>query len=792
MSTRDVAFLPATLALRPPRVAILVPDDENWRTWASHALAVASEYWGGGGFILVTYSRETAEPADRFAEIVRAYDPDHVVTLEMPASDYEALYPGVLTVQGARDEAHRVELVNAISEGITENQAQWARERVVTWCSPLRAFRLGRRASVRQHELVKQLGRPNREDRYRRGLPLAPIEARGTVLAGSATWDSDAALFAAYRVGVAGSEADQRPDPGDELLSWLISTTGDVPKSLLWSGTGDHLSHPDRVATLFDAGQGLMQVTRGHLRDGAAVVIGDTGADFALAVAYDRLVGRGIWLSDAMRDGEGFDNLIRPAVSSLVDETEHTGRRVSVTSASRDEAEVEAVVATLSNYGLPGGLRHNGRNREHETLVAVTPELGDAVQNLVLAEHVGASVVLPVTRHDDGTRESLTKLESPIPTDLLYSDLGKLPYWYVDVSLAHDTAPRGRDLPASALLAHEGDVFPEVNLRASRDGLSYDASSMGFVGGGTLLPGRIGRPRLRALSIRAWAEGMAEVQGLGVRLSTPGRQAELVHRRLGSRRALLDLVSGPALPLLRAFMPRDRAPKLRDPEVVVLGLDPYLSFGAMSGLLALTEEEAIHVVDELTATRLLRRGLILSCQECERPSFVDADRLGQRYECPQCATPNILSSQRWRRGAEPRWFYDLFATFRELLLRHGDLPLLAAARLREGSHSYADASELEFYDQATGKNVAEIDLIASVNGEVVVAEAKVAGAYKSGERGRQSRKLMKVAAALRADRVVLATPQDHWNETDVRHLTVEAAAASPFAVRVEVMTSLGV
>ncbi|MCJ1709202.1 hypothetical protein [Microbacterium sp. VKM Ac-2923] len=791
MSSRDVAFLPATLALRPPRVAILVPDDEHWRTWASHALAVASEYWGGGGFILVTYSRDTAEPADRFAEIVRAYDPDHVVTLEMPASDYEALYPGALTVQGARDEAHRIELVNAISGGITENQAQWARERVVSWCSPLRAFRLGRQASVRQHELVKQLGRPNREDRYRRGLPLAPIEARTKVLAGSTAWGSDAALFAAYRVGVAGSAPDQRPDPGDELLSWLISTTGDVPRSLLWSSTGEQLSDLDRVATLFDASQGLIQVSRGYLRDSAVVIIGDTGTDFALAVAYDRLVGRGIWLSDAMRDGGGFEDLVRPAVWSLVAETEHSGRRVLVTSASRDDAEVNNVVASLSEYGLPGGLRLYGRIREHETLVAGAPELGDAVQALVVAEHVGASVVLPVTQHDDGTRESLTKLESPIPSDLLYSDLGKLPYWYVDVSLGHDTAPRARDLPASALLATEGDLLPEVNLRASRDGLSYDASSMGFVGGGTLLPGRIGRPRLRALSIRAWAEGMAEAQGLGVRLSRPGRQAELVQRRLGSRRALLDLVSGPALPLLRAFIPRDKAPKLRDPEVVVLGLDPYLSFDAMNGLLALTEDEAIQMVDELAVARLLRRGLVLSCQECERPSFIDADRLGQRYECPQCATPNTLSSERWRRGAEPRWFYDLFATFRELLLRHGDVPLLAAARLREGSHSYADASELEFYDRVSGKNVAEIDLVASVDGEVVVAEAKVAGAYKSGERGRQSKKLMKVATVLRADKVVLATSQDHWNETDVRHLIGEAAAASPFAVDVEVMTSLG-
>lgn len=793
MSTPDLAFVPATLALRPPRAAILVPDDDNWRAWARRALTIASEYWGGGGFILVPYSRNTAKPVALFAEIVRTYDPDHVVTLDFPAAEYEALYPGSINVEGVAGEAERMELIRNISGGITDPSGQLARGRVADWCSPLRSIRLGRDDAARQLELVTKLERPDHSDRYRRGLPLSPSRAHARVLAASGAWLSDAALFAALRVGIAGSELDDRPDPGDEILDWLISPAGEAPWSLVWSGTGDSLDHSASAETFFSAGQGLMQVSRGYLRDCAAVVVGDTGTDFALALAYDRLLGKGIWLSDAIRTGDGFDDRVRPAIWSLLAEAEQSGRRVCVTSGSREQGEIDTIAATLQepDYGFRAGSRRLKRIEDHETLRTRRPDLGGGVLSYVVTEHVGSSVVLPVTQHEDGTRESLTKLECPIPSNLLYTDLGKLPYWYVDVFLAGDNAPRGRDLPASALLATEGEVFPEVNLRASRDGVSYDPLSMGFVAGGTLLPGRIGRPRLRALSIRAWVEAMAEIDGLGVRLSKPGRQAELVQRRLGSRRRLLELVSGPALPMLRAFVPLEAAPKSRDPEVVVLGLDPYLSFQAMKGLLSQTEEEVVQTVDELASARLLRRGLILNCRECERPSFLDADRLGQQYECPQCATVNTLTSERWRLGTEPTWFYDLFATFRELLFNHGDVPLLAAARLREQSRTYADVSELEFFDSATGKNVAEVDLIACLDGEVAVGEAKVTGAFKSGTRGAQTDKLMRVATTLRADRIALATSQGHWNATDVEHLTQKAQGASPFPMRVEVMTNLG-
>lgn len=182
---------------------------------------------------------------------------------------------------------------------------------------------------------------------------------------------------------------------------------------------------------------------------------------------------------------------------------------------------------------------------------------------------------------------------------------------------------------------------------------------------------------------------------------------------------------------------------------------------------------------------------MLGCTECGRPSFLDADRVGQHYECPQCATTNVLVSARWRLGSEPRWYYDLHATFRELLATNGDVPLLAAARLQATSRTYSDSPELEFFELDSRRPIAEVDLIASVNHDVVIVEAKANGEFSSRTRAAQTRKLVRIAEALRADRLVLATSRDRWKQADVEHVTREAARVTPFPIQVDAMPALG-
>lgn len=790
VTASQTTFVPATLTLRPPRVAIVFPDDERWRDWVMRALEVASEHWGGGGFILVPYDARTGEPSSGFAEIVRSYDPDHVVVLKIGVSDLESWYPGIVSVQ-ADSEEERAELIRGIHHELASPAGEHARDVVASWCSPLRRARVARDVPSRQHETQKSIRAVDRREGRSRGLPVAPPLA-APVLAASSEWRSAMGLFAAARAGVVKDETQQRPEPGTDTLEWAILRDEAAPASLLYVPAVES-SDNDNVSTMFDSQPGLIQVSRGYVEDMAAVVVGNTGTDFALALAYDRILGRGIWVALEMLEDPDALFSLRSSLGRLTSRLEQYAAHLTVSSSSLGQAAVSSVAEQLQepNYGF----EHSDLKREmvdEPTTVQVrAPRLDSGSTELVLEEHIGTSLIVPMAVLKDGTLEAMTGLESPVPSSLMHPvGSGKVPYWYVDVAFARSATPRSRDLPSSVLLAESKGQFPEVNLRSSREGISFNPSSMGFVSSASLLPGRLGRPRLRVLSMRTWVEGMANISGMGVRVSSPGRQAELVSRRLGSRDAFLDLVSTSKLPLLRAFIPHEKSPK-REPGEVVIGLEPYLSFGKMSSLLG-SDGAALELVDFLSAARLLRRGLVLRCHDCGRPSFVDADRIGQLYECPQCAASNTLTSERWREGNEPIWYYDLYAPFRDLLRNHGDIPALAAATLRRESRRYVDVPELEFFDLATKKPVAEIDLVASVGDEVVLVEAKVSGAFPSRARGAQTEKLLRVAQALRADRVILATSKPTWNVTDVAHLKREAARSLPFPLRGSEMTNLGI
>jgi Holliday junction resolvase-like predicted endonuclease len=488
-------------------------------------------------------------------------------------------------------------------------------------------------------------------------------------------------------------------------------------------------------------------------------------------------------------------NPVRRAVQRLLWDQRNQVNEVPLTSGSLTDEVLAEIAGRLGereihSYWIGEDGEEVPNPPARETIVVRKPDLTHGLSELAADEHIGASVYFPVVETPDGFEDAPLGLETPIPTQLLFPEgSGRVPYWYVDVEPTDSPVPRGRDLPASAMMVPHGP-FPQVNIRSSRNGVSFDPQSQGFIPGGALLTSRLGRPRLRIPNMTAWVRAMAGRHGLKVRVSDAGRRAELVRARLGSREALLDLVSADNLRALRQFVRLERQPRTRNDQIVVIGLDPYLSFEAIEGCVG---AETRSLIDRLVQHRLLRRGLALDCGECGRLSFVDADRIGQQFECPQCSTSNALVSDRWKRSSdEPRWFYDLYTPLRELLGAHGDIPLLASAHLRSNARSFADTPELEFFDPDTGKPVAEIDVIACADGDVVVIEAKSNGTFGGRKaRAEQSMKLFKVATVLRAQKLVLATSTSDWVTSDVDHLIVRASAQAPFAPRIEVLSALG-
>ena len=792
----EVGFVVANVSLRPPRVAILLREGEHWRDWVMHALAIASEYWGAGGFILVPYDANTGEPDARFAAIVRAYDPDHVVVLHLRAHLHARLHPDEIRFSDVPDRAAAMSLLENSSLEHADPSAFSARAVVAGWCSPLRGVRF--RDDKPATETVRGLSKRETGRGWSGSLPARRNSGDDPILAADSAWRSDVGIFAAMRLGVDSATLAGRPEPDESVLPWLVRSEGKEFPGELFTASLTGVGDP---APLFYAGQGLQKIFRGYPASAGAVVIGDTGADFALALAYDRLLAFGIWLTPAwLEDRAVFRKFVQPAIQMRRSELENSVESLSLVSASigsdrLDKFEAQVRQSAFQFWTSQDGEQIDVRGRQ-DTISREWPALTDGLGELVMDEHIGATIPLAMASTPDGTMEAFVGFESPVPRRLLDSPLAEqTPYWYVDVMMSGDKTPRGRDVRNDSLMIKEGR-FAAVNLRAGRHGVTFSPQSMGFVSAGALLASRIGRPRLRRLSMVAWVKAMADAAGFDVQVSSAGRKAELVRSRVGTRDDLLDLAEPRVLPMLRAFAPRASrrsAQTEQDPDIVVVGLDPYLSFSAIEALTpSLSASERFDLVDRLVLSRVLRRGLILDCLECGRPSFIDSERLGPTFDCPNCAAANPLVSERWKRSSpEPSWFYDLYATLRELLDANGDVVLLAARSLRELGSSYLDAAELEFVDRETGKPVAEVDLIACVDGEVVIVEAKSNGKFTAANLKRQSAKLLKVADILRADRLVLATSADEWSAAEVEHFRTEGESRSPFSLRVEVLRRLG-
>ena len=98
---------------------------------------------------------------------------------------------------------------------------------------------------------------------------------------------------------------------------------------------------------------------------------------------------------------------------------------------------------------------------------------------------------------------------------------------------------------------------------------------------------------------------------------------------------------------------------------------------------------------------------------------------------------------------------------RDLLDKHGDIPLLAAAHLATGKHSPLWAPELLVNLDLRTK---ELDLCLILDGEIVVGEAKRNGHLQTTDRGttQEARRLVQAAHLLSADQIVLATAAARW------------------------------
>jgi hypothetical protein len=750
-------YLQLRMALRCPRVAIVVPRDEFWQTHVAMAMWAASRTWGGSGFIIVP-----SESPKVLLRAVGAYDPDYVAGLSYTFGELWGW--GVRPRPNDPETGKQYEADSAELKIMTGETAFVAgSDTVAAACSP---FLLGR-GDVANRD-VTSIG----SDQSATGLRPALDSPAGTEddpIGRDVT--GDLGLLLAMRSGFLRRpklpfDAENGADQAD-LREWLPFVLRGQPTP---RAQGRRVDGPVREDGWSLTEDGVGWVGRLRVMTKHLVVVGDTVDDFALALAWDRMNGHSTatWVPTSVLSTSAGVALVGRFLDSVAWDLRREGGHIVAASCSFTVDQMRQALSGAVSRAPRMVVPMEGQELEVE-YVAPDELVFDSPQCLAYTpgEDYDIRLTLPVNNAASGSVDLVSPLPAIVPTAL--RDAGvRRPDWVVDVDLRPRAMPRGRGLRSDAMLANSDQWTP---VRSARDGLSFKAQEMGFVTAAASLRQSIAQPILRFPGLLEWAQRIA-APDYEVAYSDAGRTAQICAQIWGGRGRMLREL--PAVrPLLAEFARQTHRDATDFPEHdgrAVSGLGPVLTFAGCRRALGAGAESSRQQIDGLLDAGILRRGLVLRCATCSGRAFVAIDDLAQRNPCARCGTTSSLVQARWDSAeSEPAWYYSLHGAFRDLMRTNGDIPLLGAAYLAKQATHYADEAELDFLSGGDRTRRTEVDLLAAADGELAVGEAKINLHNARGPRALD--KLVYVAARLMADRIVLFSgANEPWNQPQLDRL----------------------
>ncbi|WP_280463166.1 hypothetical protein [Nocardia carnea] len=511
-------------------------------------------------------------------------------------------------------------------------------------------------------------------------------------------------------------------------------------------------------------------------RPRAVVVLGDEAADAALAMIWDRVYGAGKWIpSEWWADGSlrqaclaGLDTFARMVHGEALP--------LVFTSTSIDLAEVQQIADDFENR-LPTVFSSSGARvfEDPEIKVIDSHSLGLSRFNKrhLAAQQNYLSEWSTAVTEDNGTYTmqslpQLPKFDHPTLSRVEHMN------WLVDVTLpAHSALVGGCMIPPGELIA-DGEDEHLTWYRSSRRSISYEARRYSLIMAGASLEWQLARPKLCFPALDRWAAARGRIHDLTTQPSTPGSHAQILAGLMGGRAALASLLSGPLASALQEFLvekPDATTRQYADGQGWTMRGETYLTFSGIKALSDPSEpdETTRDLVDELSLTGVLHRGLILRCSACTHRSFISVDDLAANTVCPRCRQLIPLTRKHWITPTdEPRWYYDLHPTARTLLEENGNYPLVLSRYLRTKSRrGFADTHEFEYLRD--GDKECETDLLALADRQVIVAEVKNSDSIGSSTKQRNAAvtKRLHAAEILCADEIVLATSKPKWTASSL-------------------------
>jgi hypothetical protein len=754
-------------------VAIRVEATAHWQSMFGLAMSMASRLWGGYGFLYIPRGSGNLHPA--LARILRAYDPDYLVDAWCTRGEIEAIEPGwhARHIKGwpvGPDESAAWLVDHFIHKELIHEDL--GEDLGANLCSPFyeqegirRMQVLSDRSEGALHTLTTVLGSTRR----------ATFEVPEGL-------DPLLTLALGLRVGFPANPplplGHQADDAAERLPYRHVAQVLSTQRERIGLGF-------DGLITAWDVTRtGLVPVSKPGPPARAVAVIGSTAEDFAFAVALDRMYGATVWVPAEWTEDPDLRWPVQHGYEDLLQAGRRSGRPPIVTSISLSEDQLNAA----AQASWPGPIQAWDDQANARSLASQPAEFVPAGQlDLRAPRHLACAgdYDLPFTSPVRSDGRGGFEFVLPIPPHTPSSEElrgPQRPFWEVDVEVYPPRMPTGRNLSPRALLADE-EPFLATVLRSGRDGISFNPMSMRLVSGGETLQQSIAKPRLHVLGLRDWIAALVaqDQPETAVQLSQAGRRAMILTRLWGSRSAvardLLELND-----FLREFKPSGKCDMEAYPNrdgVRLTSTEGYLTLAAAARTLPAMETAQIrNRLDHLLNINVLQRGLVVPCSECERRAFYRIELLRETNTCSRCGAPaNTIDA--WRSQlVEPEWFYDLHGAVRELLDQDGDVPFLAGQALAAQAQTFEDIAELDFL--RPDEDPDEIDIIALVDGRLVVGEAKrVATLGTKNEGNKAILKLLSVSDLLGADEILLATSAPGpWKERQTDQLLKATAGHS--------------
>ncbi|SHH33103.1 hypothetical protein [Streptomyces sp. 3214.6] len=777
---QQTQYQPVGIRLRAPRFALAYHTMSDWVHMARKAVAGVSRVWGGAGAVLLPVAEASGQvqAADALLPLLRLYDPDHVAGLLPTLADAAHMDPSVISRMVTRyalpDEAPDAAWRRLSSQSLPTPGWEGLASQVDAWCSPFKGVGQGQQRFTAQsvHHMVHA-------GTSRRSLATVPAQPGEPVVTLDLSGvDPAVALMVESRIGAVHPHARthlntvELPVDVEDLPAIIhLAVTGkpraDWDLADRYRRAAGGVPTDGLTASEFSGSTPFAHSARWTIEAELALptpivwIVGETAEDHALAMLCDRLYQHAVWIPPRLlSDGGPFTRAVKVALSTFQG-VGHGGKLpILLASASQSQSDLQALAEDFNrpfaamtmcvDDGPPAPL--SVRQVKAVTLA----ELAAYDGMTLFADPDAYQISQQVPTSQEGGSVSLL-MPLQLPEAQAAAHLGAELHWYIDVQLPFHTLP-ARTAISDSCLTQKTTGIPDTVTRAARHAVSFISANMGF----STPANPYARPLLHFPSADRVFEELASSRGATVERSSAGVRAAIAVEMWGSPDALAADLSGPTRNVLNAFLP---PPKKRDgayePGYAIRG-NGYVALEDIQTTLGDdTFDAARDLVDRLLIAKVLRRGLLLNCARCRYEAFYRIDLVGPAFDCEACGHASPLTRGRWyARDAEPHWYYALDHVVQDLLQQHGDVPLLAAQRLRQNSYSMLWSPELVVSD---AEGSVELDLCLIVNGRVIIGEAKSNHTLKASNGTQEAAaRLVRAAQLLSADEIVLATSKRAW------------------------------